>query len=305
MCVRMRGSLASPFWPETNPERLGCDNASSGLKAAHGADDLALLRGDRLHRQPRRVHQHHVGEFGIGFAFFKRHGARNILHRLHHHQAENALFVRGVRLVFLDYFDDPHHRFLFAGVIEKALIAVLHRLHVLPGDVVAHPAPGFALGALFLLHLPGPGLGFGLEQPVIHSLFNLLLINRVSASESWSSPFKRSAIASAMGSSILKARARWTRAGAVATPSAKGWTGASNSASVLPCPRLTPNEKLRELLLVAVSTRSPSPDRPIKVSRLAPNASPSRVNSAKLRARRAARAFSPSPMPSTTPQAMA
>src|SRR6185437_3826575 len=251
------------------------------------------------------MHQHHVGKLGIGFAFLERHVPGHVLDRLHHHQSENALFVRGIGLVFLDHFDDPHHRLLFAGVIEKAEIAILHRLHVLAGDVVAHAAPGLALGALFLLHFPGPSLGLGFEQPIVHSLFNLLLISRVSASESWSSPRKRSAIASAMGSSILRARARLTRAGAVATPSARGWPGASNSASALPWPRPTPNEKLRELLLVAVSTRSPRPESPIKVSRFAPSASPSRASSAKLRARSAARAFSPRPMPSTTPQAMA
>ena len=57
--------------------------------------------------------------------------------------------------------------------------------------------------------------------------------------------------------------------------------------------------------LVAVSTRSPRPESPMSVSGFAPSALPNRVNSAKLRASRAARALSPRPMPSTIPQAMA
>src|ERR1700679_561015 len=242
------------------------------LKSAHGADDLPFLGRHGLYRKAGAFHQHHVGKLGVGFAFRQGHMPGHVLDRLHHHQAENACFIRGIGTVFADHFDNPHHRLLITGVVEKAEIALLHRLHVVLGDVVAHPAPRFALGALFLLHLPGPGLGFGLEQPSIHSLFNLLLISLVSASESWSLPLKRSAIASAMGSSILRARARLTKAGAVATPSASGWPGASNSVRDLPWPRLTPKKKLRELLLVAVSTRSPRPERPIKVSGVAPSA---------------------------------
>ena len=66
-----------------------------------------------------------------------------------------------------------------------------------------------------------------------------------------------------------------------------------------------PSEKLRELVEEQVRTRSPRPDRPASVSRRAPQARPKRVISAKPRAISAARAFWPSPLPSTTPQAIA
>ena len=69
----------------------------------------------------------------------------------------------------------------------------------------------------------------------------------------------------------------------------------------MPCP----SEKLRELADEQVSTRSPRPLRPASVSRFAPCARPKRVISAKPRPISAARAFWPSPLPSTTPQAIA
>ena len=62
---------------------------------------------------------------------------------------------------------------------------------------------------------------------------------------------------------------------------------------------------LREVRLLAVSTRSPRPERPIRVSRRPPSASPSRASSARPRVTIAARAFSPRPLPATMPAAIA
>ena len=73
----------------------------------------------------------------------------------------------------------------------------------------------------------------------------------------------------------------------------------------MPCPSPLPSEKLRELVDEQVRTRSPSPESPARVSAFAPRAIPNRVISAKPRLISAARAFCPSPAPSTTPQAIA
>ena len=59
------------------------------------------------------------------------------------------------------------------------------------------------------------------------------------------------------------------------------------------------------VLPVAVSTRSPKPDKPMKVSGLAPSATPRRVISARPRVIKAARALRPRFMPSTMPVAIA
>ena len=56
---------------------------------------------------------------------------------------------------------------------------------------------------------------------------------------------------------------------------------------------------------VAVKTRSPRPDRPMKVSGLAPSAKPRRVISARPRVTSAARAFKPKSRPSHSPVAIA
>ena len=67
----------------------------------------------------------------------------------------------------------------------------------------------------------------------------------------------------------------------------------------------SPTVRLRDRLPVAVSTRSPKPDRPMNVSARAPRATPRRVISAKPRVISAARAFSPRFRPSAMPVAMA
>ena len=72
-----------------------------------------------------------------------------------------------------------------------------------------------------------------------------------------------------------------------------------------PRPMARPREKLRDCAEPQVSTRSPSPDRPINVSGCAPQARPKRLSSAKPRATSAAPALAPRPRPAAMPQAMA
>ena len=84
-----------------------------------------------------------------------------------------------------------------------------------------------------------------------------------------------------------------------------GLAAALISGAARPWPSPTPSEKLRELVDEHVSTRSPSPDSPASVSLRAPRARPNRVISVNPRAISAARAFWPSPAPSTTPHAIA
>ena len=99
-------------------------------------------------------------------------------------------------------------------------------------------------------------------------------------------------------------RARST-IGALRTPSATWPRSARMRASALPPASSTPTVRLRDRSPVAVSTRSPSPDRPMKVSASAPRATPSRVISARPRVTSAARALRPRPMPSAMPVAIA
>ena len=75
--------------------------------------------------------------------------------------------------------------------------------------------------------------------------------------------------------------------------------------SVSPCASATPSARLRLRLPVVVSTRSPMPARPAKVSGSAPSATPSRVISASPRVMSAARGLWPSPRPSRMPAATA
>ena len=65
-----------------------------------------------------------------------------------------------------------------------------------------------------------------------------------------------------------------------------------------PCPSASPKRRLREWSSVQVSTRSPSPARPMKVSRCAPSATPSRVISTRPRVISAMRVLAPKPSPS-------
>jgi hypothetical protein len=66
-----------------------------------------------------------------------------------------------------------------------------------------------------------------------------------------------------------------------------------------------PTRRLRDRSPVQVSTRSPTPDSPRKVTGFAPKATPSRVISASPRVISAARELSPDSMPSATPTAIA
>src|SRR3954468_45687 len=145
----------------------------------------------------------------------------------------------------------------------------------------------------------------GEQHDISYSALRGRDISRGTAASSDNAPPRIADVVCATGNSTPSWWARATNAGAVSIPSASGCARVSSSARVDPLPIATPKAKLREAGLVAVSTRSPSPERPISVSRRAPSASPKRRNSAKLRAISAARALSPNPMPSTMPQAMA
>ena len=71
-----------------------------------------------------------------------------------------------------------------------------------------------------------------------------------------------------------------------------------------PSPSATPSEVLRDCRLLAVSIRSPMPDKPVKVAALAPLARPRRIVSASPSVISVARAFSPSLRPAAMPLAM-
>ena len=73
------------------------------------------------------------------------------------------------------------------------------------------------------------------------------------------------------------------------------------SAGDRPAPMARPARRFREWRLVAVATKSPRPERPLKVKGWAPRRKPSRVISASPRVMSAARVFSPKPRPSLMP----
>ena len=62
-----------------------------------------------------------------------------------------------------------------------------------------------------------------------------------------------------------------------------------------------PKRRLRDWLSVLVSTRSPRPARPMKVSGCAPSATPRRITSDRPRVISAMRVFAPKPRPSESP----
>ncbi|MDT4879212.1 hypothetical protein FQZ97_1148610 [compost metagenome] len=64
---------------------------------------------------------------------------------------------------------DPDDFETLVRVIEEALVADLHRPHVVAREVVANAGPFGALLARILLHLPGPLEGFGFVKPERHS----------------------------------------------------------------------------------------------------------------------------------------
>mmetsp|Transcript_62038 Transcript_62038/g.146937 ORF Transcript_62038/g.146937 Transcript_62038/m.146937 type:complete len:261 (-) Transcript_62038:128-910(-) len=137
------------------------------------------------------------------------------------------------------------------------------------------------------------------------------LISRSTASRARRRPSSRATIASVIGISTPAARARASTVGALYTPSATwpSWVRICGRPS--PWASSRPTRRLRDRSPVAVSTRSPKPDRPMKVSALAPRARPSRSISARPRVINAARAFRPGASgaaalrPSQTPTAIA
>src|SRR5512143_800272 len=103
-------------------------------------------------------------------------------------------------------------------------------------------------------------------------------------------PANRIALTSrAIGSSTPCRSPSATAVRAVVTPSATVLRLARISSSRRPCPSSTPSVRLRESAPVAVSTRSPRPASPAKVSGSAPMVTPRRVSSASPRVMRAAR----------------
>ena len=118
----------------------------------------------------------------------------------------------------------------------------------------------------------------------------------------WSST---ACICSLIGISTRNLRANSTVAAVVPTPSATMRIALRMSASFRPLPNSTPTERLRLSAPVQVSTRSPIPARPARVSRCPPRAVASRVISARPRVIRAAMVFEPSPSPSHAPAAIA
>src|SRR5688500_9158217 len=111
--------------------------------------------------------------------------------------------------------------------------------------------------------------------------------------------------ASAIGIVTATRAARATVLRALRTPSAMVSVPVRISCSERPFPTSTPTARLRLRAPVQVSTRSPIPASPAKVSCRAPNATPSRVVSASPRVMSAARELSPSPSPSAIPVATA
>ena len=111
--------------------------------------------------------------------------------------------------------------------------------------------------------------------------------------------------ASQIGSSTPSLRAMSVTVTALTTPSTTAGRPASRASAVSPRPRPSPKEKLRDCSLEQVSVRSPSPARPLTVSRAPPRASARRLISARPRVISAARVLAPKPTPWAMPQAMA
>src|SRR5579875_991020 len=130
--------------------------------------------------------------------------------------------------------------------------------------------------------------------------------SRASISRSIAAPLCRMAsTAWAIGISMPSFCASATQAADEATPSATERRSARTSASLRPSPSAMPSDRLRDCRLVQVSVRSPSPERPIRVSALPPLATARRTISASPRVISAARALSPNFLPMTMPQAIA
>src|SRR4030088_3083832 len=166
-------------------------------------------------------------------------------------------------------------------MIEEGAVALLHLHQILPGGEIAHAGPGFALGALCHLLIPGPARRFRFHQPVVHD-YPSALNGRVSklsiASSIVVAPAKIAATAFDTGISTFCEAASSISTGAVNSPSA---SLSRNGGS--PRPRATPSAKLRDCGLPQDKTRPPKPETPALVSLRAPQARPSRTSSLKPR----------------------
>src|SRR6266568_424442 len=296
------------------------------LDPAHAAHDPPLVRRHRLDREPRLLGQYHVLEPPVGFDGLERDRLGQRPHRPHVDRAKHRGIVGRVRIGFPDHLDDADDLLLVPGVIEKRVIAEPHRFEVLPGAVVPHAGPRLALAAALDLIVPGKRLRLGLQQPICHGTLPVIVLRRdrgralrtpppqagegarrvisdsIAASMS-SRPSSTAATAAATGMSIPRAFAISLSTEAVKIPSASLPRRASSSER--PSPSAFPSEKFRDCRLEQVRIRSPRPERPVRVSGLAPKALPKRTSSAKPRVVRAAAALGPSRRPSTMPAAIA
>ena len=82
--------------------------------------------------------------------------------------AKAAFRVGVVGIMFFNHFDRAHNALFIDRVIEKSLIAQLHRLHMFIGQKIPDPVPMFALALAVELVLPAPSIGFGFEKPISH-----------------------------------------------------------------------------------------------------------------------------------------
>src|SRR5216684_541408 len=149
---------------------------------------------------------------------------------------------------------------------------------------------------------PSPASGGG-SAPSHPSARNGRVSSDSIAASMSSRPSSTAATAAATGMSIPRAFAISLSTEAVKIPSTSLPRCASSSER--PSPSAIPSEKFRDCRLEQVRIRSPRPERPVRVSGLAPKALPKRTSSAKPRVVRAAAALAPSRRPSTMPAAIA
>src|SRR6056297_309060 len=273
---------------------------SGNLQTAHVAHDTPLGLGHRLHRQAGVLHQHHLGQILPRLDLVEGHRGRQRLHGIDIDALPSVVIRGGIRMRLGDHFDDTHDGLFGLRVVEEPQVAHLHLAHEIPRLVIADPIPFLARIAPGHLLVPGPGGGFGFEQPVMHRGHSGLRgrARRVSSAAAKSSlPSASAATMSVIGVSSVGSAAMRR---AVCTPS----TVIPGSTSA-PVASATPYRKLRDFSDAQVSTRSPSPDSPVRVSACAPRAEATRRISAKPRAMIAARAESPSPAPMAAPAAIA
>src|SRR5271154_7386409 len=139
-------------------------------KAGEFQDVRPLGVGHRLHRQARVRDKGHPGQSLVGFGLLERDRARQGTNGANIDHAERAARVGRIGPVSLADLDDSDDRLALVGMVEKSLLADLHRLHVEFGGMIAHAAPVRAGGAQARQLFERPRRGLALEQPVRHGL---------------------------------------------------------------------------------------------------------------------------------------